>query len=133
MIDDPSPVSPEHNLQNSIIPDERGNAPEYEQRNIPEAGKRGRLRPIATRDGAGESLRIHRDVRVLAGLFDGPEVANYPLAAGRLGYVQLARGALCINGVPLSAGDGAMLSGEPGIDISGGTDAEVLVFDLPAD
>ena len=129
----PSATNPVHFLQVWIIPDVRGIEPEYEQRTIPEAEKRGRLRPIATLDGAGESLRIHRDLQVLAGLFNGPEIANHPLAAGRLGYVQLARGTLCINGVPLSAGDGAMLSGEPGINISGGTDAEVLVFDLPAD
>ena len=129
----PSAANPVHFLQVWIIPDVRGIEPEYEQRTIPESAKRGRLRPIATRDGTGKSLRIHRDVRVLAGLFNGPEAANYPLAAGRLGYVQLARGTLTVNGVQLRAGDGAMLSNEADIGISGGTDSEVLVFDLPAD
>ena len=128
----PSAVNPVHFLQIWIIPDVLGIAPEYEQRAIPEAEKRGQLQALATRDGAGASLRIHQDARVLAGLFTGPETARLPLAAGRLGYVQLARGALSINGVRLHAGDGAMLSGEPAIDISGGADAEVLVFDLPA-
>ena len=128
----PSAVNPVHFLQIWIIPDVREIAPEYEQRTIADTEKRGRLRPIATPDGAGASLRIHQDVMVLAGLFTGAEAARHPLAAGRLGYVQLARGTLTINGVQLRAGDGAMLSGEPVIDISSGADAEVLVFDLPA-
>jgi redox-sensitive bicupin YhaK (pirin superfamily) len=122
-----------HFLQVWIIPDVRGIAPEYEQRHIGAIERRGRLRLIASPDGAGESLRIHRRARVHAGLFEGGETARLELAAGRLGYVHLARGSLSVNGQHLHSGDGAMLENEAAVELRDGADAEVLVFDLPAD
>lgn len=68
-----------------------------------------------------------------AGLFDADEQARYTLAAGRLGYVQIARGSLELNGEQLQVGDGAMLQDEPLIELRNGRGAEVLLFDLPAD
>ena len=121
-----------HFLQIWIIPDVRGIAPEYEQRTIPESEKRGRLRLIASPTGEQTSLRIHQDARVLSGLCTGPEQAQHALAAGRLGYVQLARGTASINGVRLQPGDGALLRDEAAVRISDGDGAEILVFDLPA-
>ena len=120
-----------HFLQIWIIPNVRGIAPEYEQRSYDAADKRGRLRLVASADGAEESLRIHQDARMYAGLFAGDEQARHTLAAGRLGYVQVARGSLELNGQRLQAGDGAMLQDEPLISLGNGRDAEVLVFDLP--
>jgi redox-sensitive bicupin YhaK (pirin superfamily) len=121
-----------HFLQIWIIPDVRGIPPEYEQRSYAAADKRGRLRLVASADGADGSLRIHQDARLYAGLFDSGEQGRLALAAGRLGYVQVARGTLELNGQALGAGDGAMLRGEPIISLASGQDAEVLVFDLPA-
>jgi redox-sensitive bicupin YhaK (pirin superfamily) len=121
-----------HFLQIWIIPDVRGIAPEYEQRSYAAADKRGRLRLVASADGADGSLRIHQDARLYAGLFDSGEQGRLALAEGRLGYVQVARGTLELNGQALSAGDGVMLQAEPIINLASGNDAEVLVFDLPA-
>ncbi len=129
----PSSSQAVHFLQIWVIPDARGIAPEYEQRTIPASEKRGRLRLIASPNGEDASLRIHQKARMLSGLFDGGEQAQHALAAGRLGYVQLAQGAASINGVRLAAGDGALLREEPTVRISEGDKAEVLVFDLPSD
>jgi redox-sensitive bicupin YhaK (pirin superfamily) len=129
----PSATQPVHFLQIWIIPDARGIAPEYEQRTIPEGEKRGRLRLLASPNGEEESLRLHQNARILSGLFAGPEQAQHALALGRLGYVQLARGAASINGVRLQAGDGALLREESAVRIADGENAEILVFDLPAD
>ena len=122
-----------HFLQVWIIPNVRGIAAEYEQRSFSAEEKRGRLRLVASGEGAYGSLRIHQDARMYAGLFDGGEQARLALIAGRLGYVQVARGSIELNGQSLSAGDGAMLRDEPEIALDKGSDAEVLVFDLPAD
>ena len=126
-----SRAQPVHFLQIWIIPDVRGIAPEYEQRSYDAADKRGRLRLVASADGAEESLRIHQDARMYAGLFDADEQAQHTLAAGRLGYVQVARGSLELNGRRLQAGDGAMLQAEPLISLSKGREADLLVFELP--
>jgi hypothetical protein len=127
----PSPATPVHLLQIWIIPDVQGIAPEYDQRAYPGAERRGQLRQIASPDGAAGSLRIHQDARLYAGMFDGAETARLPLPAGRLGYVQVARGNVGVNGQMLSAGDGAMLSSEPQVLIEHGQHSELLVFDLP--
>ncbi len=120
-----------HFLQIWIIPAQPGGTPGYEQRFFGPEEKRGRLRLLVSPDGSEGSLSVRQDARLYAGLFDGGESARLALAPGRLGYVHLVRGALEVNGRKLGAGDALMCRDEAGIEIGGGVDAEVLVFDLP--
>ena len=120
-----------HFLQIWIEPAARGIAPSYEERNFPVADKRGRLRLVASPDGADGSVTIHQDVRLYAGLFDGAERAELALSPGRLGYVHVARGSVSVNGVTLAAGDAATFADEARLSVADGSQAEVLVFDLP--
>ena len=121
-----------HFLQIWIEPNVRGIAPGYEQKTIAPAEKRGALRLVASPDGAQDSVSMHADARLYAGLFDGDETATLALDPARKGYVFLVRGALSVNGQALAAGDAALLSGESQVTLTQGTDAEVLVFDLAA-
>ncbi|AOB26710.1 MULTISPECIES: pirin family protein [Bordetella] len=127
----PQPDAATHMLQIWIEPDVTGIAPEYEEKRFPEADKRGRLRQLVSPDGADGSLRIHQDARLYAGLFDGTESAELPLAAGRRAWVHVARGSLVVNGQHLGAGDGLALQDEAAVRLGDGEGAEVLVFDLP--
>ncbi len=120
-----------HFLQIWIFPKRQGIAPSYEQKAFAAGEKRGRLRVVASADGRDGSVTIHQDATLRAGLFDGDEAAVLPLAPGRLGYVQLVRGQLKVNGQSLQAGDALKLEGEPEVRLGEGRDAEVLVFDLP--
>jgi len=52
------------------------------------------------------------------------------LQPGRSAWVQVADGEIQLNGERLKAGDGAAVSGEKAVELSGISDAEVLVFDL---
>ena len=72
-------------------------------------------------------MKIHQDARLYAGLFDGDESAELPLAAG---VVPGSRGEIVANGQTLKAGDALALSDEVAVKLSNGKDAEVLVFDL---
>lgn len=121
-----------HFLQIWIEPNVTGIEPGYEQKTIPATDKRGALRLIASPDGAQDSVRIHADAALYAGLFDGDERAGLALAPARKAYVHLVRGSLLVNGQRLDAGDALMLDGESQITLSDGRDAEVLVFDLAA-
>ncbi len=122
--------APTHFLQIWIQPDRHGIAPGYEERHFSEADKRGRLRLIASPDGADGSVTVHQSARVYAGLFDGDERTRLPLDAGRRAYVHVARGVVSVNGRRLVAGDAAKLVGEPAVELAAGEGAEVLVFDL---
>jgi len=124
---------PVHFLQIWILPNVSGIPAEYEEKSFAEEEKRGRLRLIASPDGAQGSVRIHQDVQVYAGLFDGAEQSELQVAPGRLIYVHVARGRVVANDTVLEAGDALKLAIDPGLRLSGGEAAEVIVFDLPAD
>ncbi len=119
-----------HFLQIWILPDATGIAPSYEQKTVPAADKRGKLRLVAGPAGAQGSVTIHADARLYAGLLDGDESAELALDPARKGYVHVVRGSLDVNGQRLDAGDALLLDGERRIALTRGKDAEVLVFDL---
>jgi quercetin 2,3-dioxygenase len=128
----PSRDAPVHFLQIWILPDRAGHEPGYEQKAFPEAERRGRLRLVASQDGADGSVTLHQDARLYLGLFAEGERARHALANGRGAWVQVARGQATVNGQALSAGDGAAIEGEAAVEVAGRGDgvAEVLVFDL---
>ncbi|XAH25907.1 pirin family protein [Xylophilus sp. GW821-FHT01B05] len=119
-----------HFLQIWIQPNQQGIPASYEQKRFDDTEKRGALRLVASPDGAQGSVTIHADALMYAGLFDGAESATLALNPTRKTYVHLVRGELNVNGQPLHGGDAALLEGESQITITGGRDAEVLVFDL---
>jgi hypothetical protein len=126
----PSNDTPTHLLQIWIEPNVTGVTPSYEEKNFDDTEKRGKLRLIASPDGRDGSVTIHQDAKVYAGLLDGAEHASFPLAAGHLGYLHVARGQVNVNGKVLKAGDGLRVVDETEIEIKDGQQAEVLVFDL---
>jgi redox-sensitive bicupin YhaK (pirin superfamily) len=122
-----------HFLQIWIQPDVQGIPPSYEEKHFPDEEKRGRLRLIASPNGAAGSVSIHQDVHLYAGLFDGAERAVHALGQDRRSYVHLARGAALINGVHLLAGDALKVTAAPEVTVERGEGAEVLLFDLPGE
>jgi len=119
-----------HFLQIWILPEREGLPPSYEQREFPAAERTGALRLVASRDGRDGSVTVHQDVAILATLLPAGAEATHALAPGRHAWVQVARGAVDLNGMALAAGDGAAASSEPALRLRATTDAEALVFDL---
>jgi quercetin 2,3-dioxygenase len=119
-----------HFLQIWILPERRGIAPGYEQKTIPEGETQNRLRLVASPDGRDGSLTIHQDTQIHVARLEAGQEIKQALAAGRHAWVQVARGAVELNGTVLAQGDGAALSDERGLEIRAGEDAELLVFDL---
>ena len=119
-----------HFFQIWIEPNRQGIDPGYEQKTFADADKRGRLRLVASPDGAEGSVTIHADASIRAGLFDGSEAATLGLDPARKAYVHLVRGRLTVNGEALVGGDAALIANESLLTLSDGADAEVLVFDL---
>jgi redox-sensitive bicupin YhaK (pirin superfamily) len=120
-----------HFLQIWIEPNVQGIAPGYEERHFPAEEKRGRLRLVASPDGAQGSVRLHQDARLYVALVDGDEAIERALDPARRAYVHVARGEVEVNGEKLAAGDAAMLTDESGLTLRAGRAAEVLLFDLP--
>ncbi len=121
-----------HFLQIWIEPNVKGIAPGYEQKTFGANEKRGKLRLVASNDGAEGSVTVHADAKIYAGLLDGDEATTLALNPARKTYVQLVRGDLEVNGQQLTQGDAAMLQAQSSLELRQGRDAEVLVFDLAA-
>ncbi len=121
-----------HLLQIWIEPNVLEIEPSYEQKTIPLSDKQGKLRLVASPDGAQGSVKIFADAKVYAGLFDGQQSAQLQLDPKRKAYVHLIKGSLDINSQTLAGGDALLIEAESQLAISNGKSAEVLVFDLSA-
>ena len=126
----PSPTDPVRLLQIWILPERTGLEPGYEQKSFAEHERRGTLRLVGSRDGRDGALTIHQDVDLYAAILEDGAGVTHALRPGRKAWVQVARGAVRLNGRPLSQGDGAAVSDERTLTFTGTPDAEVLLFDM---
>jgi quercetin 2,3-dioxygenase len=125
----PSATEPVHFYQIWLLPKTTGGQPSYEQKFFSEEEKQGKLRLVASPDGAQGSLTIHQDARVyLATLAAGDSVVHP--ASGRHLWLQVLRGKVEAGGHAAQAGDGLAVSDEPALAISAAEPAEVMLFDL---
>lgn len=122
-----------HFLQIWIVPNQNGIQPSYQQRHFDDIEKRGRLRMIISPDGREGSLQIHQDVLIYSALVDGDESIHQTLNPLRKAYLHVARGSLTVNGKEVGPGDGIRIARESQLLLNQGSQAEVLLFDLPGD
>ncbi len=126
----PSRTDPLHLLQVWILPERSGTAPEYEQKPIPETERHNKLGLLATREPTGSALTIHADATIYGSLLDKDQTVTHELPPGRHAWLQLARGKVRLNGLELSAGDGASATAERKLEITALEPSEFLLFDL---
>ncbi|HEX7421358.1 MAG TPA: pirin family protein [Thermoanaerobaculia bacterium] len=124
-----SKEEPVHFLQIWILPERNGIKPSYEDKHFDEDSRRGVLRLIVARGSQDGAVHINQDVCIYSAVLDDGASVTHEFDANRHGWVQVARGEIVLNGQKLVAGDGAAISDEPSITISG-KGAEVLLFDL---
>jgi quercetin 2,3-dioxygenase len=125
-----SKTEPVHLLQIWMFPEEKGLQPVYGQKNFSAEEKRGKLRLVASPDGRDGSVKIRQDNELYVTLLDKGEAVKYQLKPERHAYIQVARGSVQLNGTKLEEGDGAALSKEKAVELTGVDNAEVLLFDL---
>jgi redox-sensitive bicupin YhaK (pirin superfamily) len=119
-----------HLYQIWMFPDRQGYKPVYDQKHFTDADKRGKLRLVVSPNGRDGSVEIRQDNELYATVLSPGESVEHPLKPDRHAYVQVARGSVTLNGQPLDAGDGAAVSAEKSLQLTGVNDAEVLLFDL---
>jgi hypothetical protein len=126
----PSREASVHFLQIWLLPRERGLPPGYEEKHFTQEARRGRLRLIAAGDGRDGAVTIHQDADLWTALLQPGDSVRHALVPGRYAWLHVARGAVSLNGSTLGAGDGAAVSDEAALEITGAARAEVLLFDL---
>jgi len=126
----------EHNLgtgplrlfQIWLRPRQNGGEPHWNTRRFPKQDRANQLVVLASGlPGDSDALPIRADARVLgATLLAGAQVRN-ELGALRHAYLAPARGAVAVNGIRLSVGDGIAALDEPRLTISAEEDSEVIL------
>jgi redox-sensitive bicupin YhaK (pirin superfamily) len=119
-----------HLYQIWMFPDKKNYAPVYDQKHFAETDKRGKLRLLVSPDGRDGSVKVRQDNEIYATVLGPGETVAHELKPKRFAYVQVARGSVKLNGQQLETGDGAEISAEKRLELSGVSDAEVLLFDL---
>lgn len=126
----PSSENSVHLLQIWIMPQAQRLKPGYEQKFFSDEQKQGSLCLIASADGRDGSVIVHQDVSVYAAVLDSGQEVNHQMAPNRHAWIQVARGAVVVNGENLDQGDGAAISGESKLTASGQERSEILLFDM---
>lgn len=119
-----------HLLQIWILPDTVGLEPGYEQKAFTEDERRRQLRLIASNDGRDGSVTVHQDVSLFASILGVGQSVKYDMDQTRYGWIQVARGAINVNGQRAGQGDGAVAMGESSLEIVADEPSEILLFDL---
>jgi hypothetical protein len=125
-----SQTQPVHFLQIWLLPEKKGLSPSYEQRNFSPAKTPGKLHLVAARDGRENAVTVHQDVDLYAADLKEGDRISYTLKPQRHAWVQVARGTITLNSLPLNTSDGAAISEETDVVIEATKDAEILLFDL---
>lgn len=119
-----------HFLQIWILPATQGITPSYQQKTFSAAEKEGVLRLIASPDGRDGSVLIHQDAHLFATLLEPGSELSHRLQKGRHAWVQVLGGEVLVNGELLRESDGAAVSGEERVLLTGRQKGELLLFDL---
>jgi redox-sensitive bicupin YhaK (pirin superfamily) len=123
----PSQNDPVHLLQIWLLPERQGLDPAYEQLAFSDDDLRGKFHHVA---GPEAPVTIHQDANLYIARLEKGADLKHSIEPGRHAWVQIARGAVQLNGTPLKAGDGAAISDETGIRVQAREPSEILLFDL---
>ena len=125
-----SQTEPVHFFQIWLFPDKRGLAPGYEEKHFADDDKRGRLKLVASQDGRDGSVVIHQRADLYSALLKAGDEVRHATERTAKGWVQVASGAITVNGERLTAGDGAAIAYEETVSIKSDADSELLLFDM---
>ncbi len=126
----PSEAESTHFYQIWLYPQRTGIEPSYEQKSFDRAGRRNQFQLVASHDAADGALLINQDVRIYLADLDTGQAIRHQLANGRHAWLQLLRGAVTLDGQPLTSGDGAAISDQPELSVEATAAAEIMLFDL---
>lgn len=129
----------EYNLENEattlfqiwIVPDRRGEAPSWGQREFPKAGRDGNFEVLASgSETENDALQIRADAQVAAATLPAGQSAIWTADPARHQYLVAAVGRIRVNGREAEARDGIAITGEHTIMVEASTDSEIILVDV---
>ena len=126
----PSSTEPLHFLQTWIQPRERGLAPSYTEWHSTSKQSAAPKVLVISPDGRDGSATIHQDAEIYRIRLQPGQRVAHELEPGRGAWLQIAEGALSLNGVALATGDGASTEEAGPLTLAATKPTEALLFDL---
>ena len=123
-----SSSDPLHLYQIWIIPESTGIEPRYEQRRFADVQGRQLILSPDARDG---SLKVYQDMTLSRWVLKAGESDNVTLDAARRIWIQVEKGDVQVNDQPVITSDALAIWEESALTLKAGSDAEILLFDLP--
>lgn len=117
-------------LQIWLMPAVQNTKPAYDTIDLSVADKSGKLKLFLSPNGRDGSMKTQADACVYAATLNGGDEINVDLKSNRKAWVQVVGGALHVNGLALSKGDGLAIDGTGSLTLDQANNAEVIVFDL---
>jgi len=121
-----------HFLQIWITPNVGGVAPGYQQKPLDHEALRKGFSTVVAPAAEDAPFSIHQDARLLIAWPAAGAELTQALNPKRSHYLHVARGSIKVGDRELSDGDALMLADESELRLTAETDAELLLFDLPA-
>lgn len=119
-------------LQIWVFPNKKNVKPRYDQKAFDLSASKNQLVNIVSPMGEATGLNIHQDAWFHLGKFDKDTSTSYTLKDKQHGvYAFVLDGEVTINGEKLGRRDGLGISDTDKLDITMGTDAEVLLMEVP--
>jgi quercetin 2,3-dioxygenase len=112
-----------------ILPDHKGEAPAWGQREFPRADRAGAWVTLASGGGEADALPIRAEAKVLAAKLDAGSEVTYQADPGRHLYLVAPVGRIRVNGVEAAPRDGVAITGEAAVIVEALEDAEVVLVD----
>jgi redox-sensitive bicupin YhaK (pirin superfamily) len=113
-----------------VLPDSRGDKPQWDQRTFPKSDRSGQWVVLASGSPeADDALPIRADAKVVGAVIRAGEMLDYPADPARHLYLVPATGAITVNGLDASARDGVAITDEDGLHIVAREDTELVLVD----
>ncbi|WP_338445247.1 pirin family protein [Pelagerythrobacter marensis] len=113
-----------------IIPDRRGEAPAWGQREFPKAAREGGFEIVASgTPEADDALPIRTDAKVAAATLSAGQSATWRTSGERHQYLVAPDGRIRVNGVEAAPRDGIAVTSEEEIVVEAIDDAQVVLVD----
>lgn len=126
----PSETEPVHLYQIWLFPELKGIEPSYEQKRFPDNEQHNQLRLVASPGAEQGALSIHQNAQIYLSQIEQGKSVSHSIAFGRHAWLQVLRGSVLLNEVPLNTSDGAGISDVQELKIQATDNAEIMLFDL---
>ena len=119
-----------HFLQIWIVPERTGGAPTYFQIEPDLDSQRNAFIPVAGPEQNDQQAMLRSDTRIFMARVDDGVLVRKAIKPGRAGFLQVVKGMVEVEGQRLSAGDGLQFDDTPLCEVTAGSEAELMLFDL---